>query len=241
MAMIHAFQSWYYLGGPLLLYAVDKSTRLLNASRMHPIIGIKYHPRAKVTTLCIPSSAIAGRGEFVAGQFCWINIPAIDPFEWHPFSIVSPPFLAQQPSTNGNNGHTKQQQRQQHQQCHQADEDGEESGHIAFAIKVVGNDNYRHHNDDDDNDDDDDDDGGFNDVDDNTSNDNGHGNGNNNGNGNNGNNNDNEDDESQSWTSRLAALARKRERQAVAQAAVRASRGAGNNLGRYAVPASLSP
>ena len=203
MAFVHAFQSWYYLGGPLLLYAVDKSTRLLNSSRMHPIIGIKYHPQAKVITLCVSSTAISGRGGHLAGQFCWVNIPAISPFEWHPFSIVSPPFLAQQRSAT-ENGHAKQQQHQQHQhQHHSAGEGGEDSGHIAFAIKVMGNNDYGHdcgHDDDYDNDDDD-------------------------------------NKEPRSWTSQLAGLAWKRERRALAQAAaVRAARGAENNVGVSYLP-----
>lgn len=113
---------------------------------MYPIIGIKYHPHAKITTICIPSSAVAGKGQLIAGQFFWVNIPAISPLEWHPFTMVSSPFLAQ---LSVEKKYTKQQrQPRQPQQDHHhlGFEDGEASGHIAFAIKMIGKDDDDNNN-----------------------------------------------------------------------------------------------
>ena len=177
---------------------------------MHPIIGITYHPHAKITTLCIPSSAVAGKGRLIAGQFCWINIPAVSPWEWHPFTIVSSPFVAQlsvemkhatqqQQQSQQRQQPPQQQAQQQQQDQHQlAVEDGEASGCIAFAIKMIGNDDF----------------------DDDNNNHNNHNNSNN-----------CSVDNDRSWTSKLAMLARKREYQGLAQGTVRAAKGEVNNVG----------
>ena len=49
MSFIHAFQSWFFTGGGLLLYVYDKCLRLINSSRRRDIKSIEYYPDAQVT------------------------------------------------------------------------------------------------------------------------------------------------------------------------------------------------
>jgi hypothetical protein len=52
-SFLHAFQSWYYTGAALLLYAFDKIIRLVNASKKHTISKMVHHADAGVTQISI--------------------------------------------------------------------------------------------------------------------------------------------------------------------------------------------
>jgi hypothetical protein len=104
-----------------LLYQLDPRLELLVSSRSfaipllcrpsHPLLpqrvfgrfrriyGIrirqKYQVKKIVNVVFIARLSLkvnpGHRFAFEAGQFAWINIPAIDPIQWHPFSISSAP------------------------------------------------------------------------------------------------------------------------------------------------------
>lgn len=89
MSFVHAFQSWYFTGGGLLLYLCDKCLRWVVSSRYIEATSLTYFSDANLTRISVPKSKF-GR-EFVAGQYCWICVPSISTLEWHPFSISSSP------------------------------------------------------------------------------------------------------------------------------------------------------
>ena len=86
---VHSFSFWYYAASGMMLYALDKSVRMINSSRAHNIKQLQYHPEAGFTRLVFSGDIFANN--FIAGQFSWICIPAVSPFEYHPFTISSAP------------------------------------------------------------------------------------------------------------------------------------------------------
>lgn len=89
MSFVHAFQSWYFTGGGLLLYVCDKCLRWILSSKYIEASSLTYYSDANFTRISVPKSKF-GR-EFVAGQYCWICVPSVSSTEWHPFSISSAP------------------------------------------------------------------------------------------------------------------------------------------------------
>ena len=90
VALTHAWTSWYYISAPLVLWYFDRAHRVYTqqtgACTAH---AATYDPSGRVTTLVLPASALTRQHE--AGQFVWLAVPAIDAFQWHPFTIASPP------------------------------------------------------------------------------------------------------------------------------------------------------
>ena len=93
MSFIHSFQSWYFTGGGLLLYLYDKCLRLIQSSQYIEAESLTYK-RSTHTTRIVVSKSQFGR-PYQAGQYCWVNVPAISHFEWHPFTISSAPNMDQ--------------------------------------------------------------------------------------------------------------------------------------------------
>ena len=85
-AFIHASSNRNTIAFGLALYAVDRLLRIISWSR-----------RATITSICaLPGDITRITFEKVdfhyeAGQFVFVCIPAISPFEWHPFSVSSSP------------------------------------------------------------------------------------------------------------------------------------------------------
>jgi predicted ferric reductase len=86
IAVIHAWTLWNYLliGG--VLYIVDKIVRLHKS--IHPFRVTSIQQTDDGGHTCLVLAPLDKEFLYSAGQFGWINIPAIDPYSWHPFSIV---------------------------------------------------------------------------------------------------------------------------------------------------------
>ena len=91
MSFVHSFQSWYFTGGGLLLYMYDKCLRLIKSSQYMEVESLRYAEMCGTTRVII-SKKLFNR-PYVAGQYCFINIPAVSQFEWHPFTISSSPAM----------------------------------------------------------------------------------------------------------------------------------------------------
>jgi predicted ferric reductase len=98
MMVIHSFQSWFFIAGGVLLYIFDKSIRFLNATRCYNVFNVKYFENCKVTRVQISSTELRKKSFFLknlsAGHYCWVNVPSIANFEWHPFTVSSSPAMA---------------------------------------------------------------------------------------------------------------------------------------------------
>jgi hypothetical protein len=101
LSFLHSYQSWFFTGGSLLIYVTDKCIRFVRSTRYHKITLLNYYGDAKVTRVQVSGDALSNAfnnnflgNKLAAGMFCWINIPEVSPYEWHPYSISSPPYMA---------------------------------------------------------------------------------------------------------------------------------------------------
>lgn len=85
IALLHAWSFWYYASGGLMLYAIDRAIRLKRACTSTAIVSLDNIDG--VTHFTFPHSLL----HHYAGQYAFVNIPALSELEWHPFTISSPP------------------------------------------------------------------------------------------------------------------------------------------------------
>jgi len=84
-AVWHAWGFWYYAAGGMILWLADKLTRLYKGSSECRLVSIEQSGSVVRIQLDAPSF------DHSAGQYAFINIPAIDEWQWHPFTIASAP------------------------------------------------------------------------------------------------------------------------------------------------------
>ena len=103
----HAAMAWYYITPGLILWAVDHFLRLSNCLGIHTrLLSICVEGSGNISSIAYTTKSLpvevlrffSGQREkanppfrYAMGQYCFVNIPAISPFEWHPFSISSAP------------------------------------------------------------------------------------------------------------------------------------------------------
>jgi predicted ferric reductase len=103
LSLLHSYQSWFYFGAGLFLYVLDKCIRFMRSTQYHKIQLLNFYQDAQATRIQCKGTVFDSslnewmNHRFSAGLFCWINIPEISPYEWHPFSISSPPYMAYGP------------------------------------------------------------------------------------------------------------------------------------------------
>jgi FAD-binding domain/Ferric reductase like transmembrane component/Ferric reductase NAD binding domain len=80
--------SWKYVVGPLVIYCIDRISRLLRNN----IHGIEISPNSAITCgnkiVCLRIPRIFN---YMAGQYCDIKVPLVSNVQWHPFTIASSP------------------------------------------------------------------------------------------------------------------------------------------------------
>ena len=86
LSVTHSWTLWNYFFIGSVLYIVDKIVRLHKS--IHPFKVASIHPTEDGGHTCLVMTPLHDEFQFSAGQFGWINIPAIDPISWHPFSMV---------------------------------------------------------------------------------------------------------------------------------------------------------
>ncbi|KAI9189807.1 hypothetical protein H9P43_001240 [Blastocladiella emersonii ATCC 22665] len=77
---------WKYFVGSGVLYMIERVVRELRGRRETYISKVIFHP-GDVLELQIQKPSATMR----AGQYIWINCPAISPFQWHPFTLTAAP------------------------------------------------------------------------------------------------------------------------------------------------------
>ena len=96
--VLHAWSNWYYTAGGLVLYYIDRTWRFMR--RTHSTEAqVALLGNGSITKLQVPARALRTSlmksGHFVAGQFAWLYIPGVSKLSWHPFTISSPPAMAE--------------------------------------------------------------------------------------------------------------------------------------------------
>jgi len=95
----HATTSWCYILGGLLLYVFDRMIRFTKACStvMVHTLNVQSDPAVVKLAYTIESGGVGPwSGKFTplkheAGQYCFINVPSISHYQWHPFTISSSP------------------------------------------------------------------------------------------------------------------------------------------------------
>lgn len=86
VAVVHAWAMWNYLllGG--IFYLADKVIRHVRA--LHPVklVSLTRTPDTHHSRLVLARTSEPFI--YAPGQYAWLNIPCIDPYQWHPFSLV---------------------------------------------------------------------------------------------------------------------------------------------------------
>jgi predicted ferric reductase len=81
----HAWGFWYYTAGGMILWLADKLTRLFKSTRECRLISLDHS--GGVVRLVIDAPSFSHN----AGQYAFLNVPAIDEWQWHPFTVSSCP------------------------------------------------------------------------------------------------------------------------------------------------------
>eukprot|EP00055_Hartaetosiga_balthica_P005449 m.15995 g.15995 ORF g.15995 m.15995 type:complete len:794 (-) comp4555_c0_seq1:259-2640(-) len=91
VALVHAWTFWYYAMGGLFLWLVDRCIRIVRRSQSTTSKDKAIHHKAGVTMLAVEKQGF----KFYPGQYAWVCVPAISEYDWHPFTISSPPSAGQ--------------------------------------------------------------------------------------------------------------------------------------------------
>ncbi|XP_055328923.1 NADPH oxidase 5-like [Paramacrobiotus metropolitanus] len=88
--IVHAPDFWKVFIIPFCLYLIEKSRKYINAvrwSRTSHITEVKLFP-AEVTNLVIKRP---NGFNYMPGDYCFLKIPSLGIFSWHPFTVSSSP------------------------------------------------------------------------------------------------------------------------------------------------------
>ena len=85
----HAASAWYYVGGGLALWFVDRCLRARNRARRWELTALDA--LGDDTTGLMLKPADGAPFEFQCGQYIFLNVPELGRWEWHPFTISSAP------------------------------------------------------------------------------------------------------------------------------------------------------
>jgi len=85
--LLHAESAWYFLFGGVAFWLVDVAIRWASVFPQTPLVSLVAHQAESGVT------EIWFKHQFhEPGQYCFVNVPAISLWEWHPFSLCSSPF-----------------------------------------------------------------------------------------------------------------------------------------------------
>ena len=89
ICLLHAGSCWFYIVGGLSLWFFDRAIRFSSGTKRTTVLSATAHGENDFAhtelVLSIPGFS------YKRGQFCFINIPEISMFEWHPFTVSSAP------------------------------------------------------------------------------------------------------------------------------------------------------
>lgn len=85
--LLHASSGWFFLLGGCAFWLVDASVRFVRAALPHKLIAVAAHEAEGGVTELRFETAFEE-----PGMYCFINVPQISPFQWHPFSLASSPL-----------------------------------------------------------------------------------------------------------------------------------------------------
>merc|ERR1719223_138994 len=85
--LLHATSAWYFMFGSISFWLVDASVRFASAAKSVPLLSMVAHDAEGGVTELQLDLAFED-----PGQYCFVNVPEISVWEWHPFSLCSSPL-----------------------------------------------------------------------------------------------------------------------------------------------------
>ena len=81
----HASSSWFFLSYGICLWLIDRAIRMLQGLRVVRVETVQVVHKARITMVTV---SLQG-GRVQPGQYCFLNIPELSQWQWHPFSVAS--------------------------------------------------------------------------------------------------------------------------------------------------------
>ncbi|GAB5366399.1 hypothetical protein AAMO2058_001140400 [Amorphochlora amoebiformis] len=81
---------WKYFAIPGLLYILERAMRYRRGKRM-VIVKSVMTMEPNLLSIEMDKKSAFGEAGFREGQYVFVNCPSVKPYEWHPFTISSPP------------------------------------------------------------------------------------------------------------------------------------------------------
>ncbi|KNC81337.1 hypothetical protein SARC_06335 [Sphaeroforma arctica JP610] len=78
--------AWQWVIGPLVIYGIERITRLFRSTQRVVVAKVVQHPSNVVEIQMLKKGFKA-----TAGQYIFIQVPTLSSFEWHPFTLTSSP------------------------------------------------------------------------------------------------------------------------------------------------------
>lgn len=85
--LLHATSGWYYMLGGVTFWLVDLAIRFTTTARQTQVLSLTAHDAEGGVTELRFEKAFQE-----PGQYCFVNVPSISAFDWHPFSLSSSPL-----------------------------------------------------------------------------------------------------------------------------------------------------
>mmetsp|Transcript_23288 Transcript_23288/g.34862 ORF Transcript_23288/g.34862 Transcript_23288/m.34862 type:complete len:869 (+) Transcript_23288:44-2650(+) len=81
---------WKYFLVPGLMYILERIMRYCRGRR-HVILKSAMTMEPNLLSIAMDKTSAFGEAGFNEGQYVFVNCPSVKPYEWHPFTISSPP------------------------------------------------------------------------------------------------------------------------------------------------------
>eukprot|EP00842_Homolaphlyctis_polyrhiza_P005781 jgi/Hompol1/6203/HPOL_004873-RA len=91
---LHTPESIPFIFPGVVLYGLDRLLRIARFLRPSKIIDAKVEGDVLTRISIHQPSLLGSYGTARAGQYFYVQFPTISPFEWHPFSMISPEYPA---------------------------------------------------------------------------------------------------------------------------------------------------
>lgn len=85
-ALLGSYTAFYWIIGPFALYISDRIRRLIRCRRSHEVVETEFL-KPNVMAMKIEKFGM----KFKPGQYVFLKVNQISPFEWHPFTLTSTP------------------------------------------------------------------------------------------------------------------------------------------------------
>ena len=82
---------WKWFAIPGIMYIIERTLREIRSKQAVGVVSVTHMNNNLVKVFCLELEKTGPIANFQEGQFIFIRAPMITPWQWHPFTISSPP------------------------------------------------------------------------------------------------------------------------------------------------------